>query len=210
FTEADNETTAPVAIVNEAFVKRFFKSDEDPIGQHFGLDEPQNVGTFTIVGVVRDARWQSFQFRLPPRPMFYVPLAQKVNYVNSVMTRVEYQSHFISGLMLVTKLGPGALEPLVIKAMADVDPRLTFMNARGDRTGTRRAAGNRRREIARRAVVRREVLGSGRPGCGYRIADAERVGRRADSRQSGGINSADGRAPVGIAPAIASTSARPR
>src|SRR6267143_363540 len=130
FTEADNETTAPVAIVNEAFVKRFFKSDEDPIGQHFGLDEPQNVGTFTIVGVVRDARWQSFQFRLPPRPMFYVPLAQKVNYVNSVMTRVEYQSHFISGLMLVTKLGPGALEPLVTKAMADVDPSLTFMNAR--------------------------------------------------------------------------------
>jgi hypothetical protein len=35
------------------------------------------------------------------------------------MTRVEYQSHFISGLMLVTKLGPGALEPLVTKAMAD-------------------------------------------------------------------------------------------
>src|SRR5436189_115878 len=130
FTEADNETTAPVAIVNEAFVKRFFKSDEDPIGQHFGLDEPQHVGTFTIVGVVRDPRWQSFQFRLPPRPMFYVPLAQKVNYVNSVMTRVEYQSHFISGLMLVTKLGPGALEPLVTKAMADVDPSLTFMNAR--------------------------------------------------------------------------------
>src|SRR4051794_20134650 len=130
FTEADNETTAPVAIVNEAFVKRFFKSDEDPIGQHFGLDEPQNVGTFTIVGVVHDARWQGFQLRQPPRPMFYVPLAQNVNYVNSVMTRVEYQSHFISGLMLVTKLGPGALEPLVTKAMTDVDPSLTFMNAR--------------------------------------------------------------------------------
>src|SRR5712675_1477601 len=32
--------------------------------------------------------------------------------------------------MLVTKLGPGALEPLVTKAMADVDPSLTFMNAR--------------------------------------------------------------------------------
>ena len=130
FAESDNETTAPVAIVNEAFVKRFFKSDEDPIGQHFGLDEPQNVGTFTIVGVARDARWQSFQFRQPPRPMFYVPLAQNVNYVNSVMTRVEYQSHFISGLMLVTKLGSGALEPLVTKAMADVDPSLTFMTAR--------------------------------------------------------------------------------
>ena len=89
FTEADNETTAPVAIVNEAFVRRFFKSDEDPIGQHFGLDEPQNVATFTIVGVARDAKFASFQLRQPPRPMFYVPLAQNVNYVNSVMTRVE-------------------------------------------------------------------------------------------------------------------------
>ncbi len=130
FTEADNETTAPVAIVNEAFVKRFFKSDEDPIGQHFGLDEPENVGTFTIIGVVRDAKWASFQLQRPARPMFYVPLAQNVNYVNSVMTRVEYQSHFISGLMLVTKMQPGAVEPLVTKVIAEVDPNLTFMSAR--------------------------------------------------------------------------------
>jgi predicted permease len=130
FTEADSETTAPVAIVNEAFAKRFFKSDEDPIGQHFGLDEPQNVGTFTIVGVVRDPRWQSFQMTRPARPMFWVPLAQRVDYGNSVMTRVEYQSHFVSGLMLVTKIPPGQLEPLVTKAMADVDPNLTFMSAR--------------------------------------------------------------------------------
>src|ERR1019366_6525222 len=34
FTAADNETTALVAVVNEKFVKRFFKSDEDPLGQH--------------------------------------------------------------------------------------------------------------------------------------------------------------------------------
>ncbi len=129
FTDADSDTTAPVAVVNEAFAKRFFKSDEDPIGQHFGLDEPQNVATFTIVGIVRDARWQSFQVNRPVRPMFYVPLAQNVKYTG-IMQRVEYQSHFISGLMLVTKQGPGALEPLVTKAMADVDPNLTFMSAR--------------------------------------------------------------------------------
>jgi predicted permease len=129
FTDADSDTTAPVAVVNEAFAKRFFKSDEDPIGQHFGLDEPQNVATFTIVGIVRDARWQSFQVYRPVRPMFYVPLAQNVKYTG-VMQRVEYQSHFIGGLMLVTKQGPGALEPLVTKAMADVDPNLTLMSAR--------------------------------------------------------------------------------
>src|SRR5437667_5403161 len=43
FTRADNETTEPVAIVNQAFVKRFFKPGEDPIDQHFGLDLPENT-----------------------------------------------------------------------------------------------------------------------------------------------------------------------
>src|SRR5229473_932556 len=46
FARNDNETTEPVAIVNEAFVKRFFKSDEDSLGQQFGLDLPENAGTF--------------------------------------------------------------------------------------------------------------------------------------------------------------------
>ena len=41
-----------VAVVNEAFVRRFFKSDEDPLDQHFGLDLPENVNTYRIVGVV--------------------------------------------------------------------------------------------------------------------------------------------------------------
>ena len=130
FTDADSDTTAPVAVVNEAFAKRFFKSDEDPIGQHFGLDEPQNVGDVhhrrhRPRRTVAELSGQSS--RAPP--MFYVPLAQNVKYTG-IMQRVEYQSHFISGLMLVTKQGPGALEPLVTKAMADVDPNLTFMSAR--------------------------------------------------------------------------------
>ena len=78
FTAADNETTAPVAIVNEAFVKRFFKSDEDPLEQHFGLDLPEYAGTFRIVGVVRDAKFAGWGLDRPARPMFYVPLAQNV------------------------------------------------------------------------------------------------------------------------------------
>ena len=57
FTAADNETAEPVAIVNQAFVKRFFKSGEDPLDQHFGMDLPENAGTFRIVGVVRDAKF---------------------------------------------------------------------------------------------------------------------------------------------------------
>ena len=60
FTDADNETAANVAVVNEAFVQRFFKSDEDPLDQHFGLNLPENVNTYRIVGIVRDAKFAGF------------------------------------------------------------------------------------------------------------------------------------------------------
>jgi len=130
FTAADNETTAPVAIVNEAFVKRFFGSGEDPLDQHFGLDLPENVGTFRIVGVVRDAKFASFALAQPARPMFYVPLAQNVDYKNPLMQRLELGSHFINGIMLVTDAPPGALEPVLTRTLAELDPDLTLTSIR--------------------------------------------------------------------------------
>ena len=130
FTAADNENAAPVAIVNQAFVKRFFKADEDPIGQHFGLDEPENVGTFRIVGIAPDAKFAGFGLRRPARPMFYAPLAQNVDYRDTLMKRVELQSHFISGITLVTNLPPGILEPTVKRVLAGIDPTLTIISVR--------------------------------------------------------------------------------
>ena len=77
FSDADTETSAPVAIVNEAFVRRFFKKDEDALGQHFGLDETENAGTFEIVGIVRDAKFAAFTLRQGARPMFYASAWRK-------------------------------------------------------------------------------------------------------------------------------------
>ena len=130
FTAADNETTAPVAIVNETFVKRFFKSGEDPIDQHFGLDLPQYDGTFRIVGVVRDAKFAGGGLSRPARPMFYVPLAQNVNYPDPLMKKIELNSHFIGGMLLVTNLSPGALEPLLTRILSELDPNLTINSIR--------------------------------------------------------------------------------
>jgi predicted permease len=130
FTAADNETTAPVAIVNEAFMKRFFKSDEDPLAQHFGLDMPQYAGTFSIIGVVRDAKFAGGGLSRPARPMFYVPLAQSANYQDDLMKKLELRSHFISGIMLVTNMSPGALEPLLTRTLAELDPNLTINSIR--------------------------------------------------------------------------------
>lgn len=130
FSTADNETTALVAVVNEAFVKRFFKSGEDPIDQHFGLDLPENAGNFRIVGVVRDAKFAGFALDKPARPMFYVPLAQTVDYPQELMKRIELRSHFIGGIMLKTNLTSGQLEPLLTRKLADIDPSLTFNSVR--------------------------------------------------------------------------------
>ena len=131
FTEADNETSAPVAVVNQAFVKRFFKESEDPIGQQFGLDKPQFANTFRIVGVVGDAKFAGWGLRRPAMPMFYVPLAQYISYpAGDMLERVEVRSHYIGGLMLTTNTTPGAIEPVITKILADLDPNLTITSVR--------------------------------------------------------------------------------
>jgi len=130
FTPQDNATSAPVAIVNEAFVKRFFSSDENPIGMHFGLDLPENAGTFDIVGVVRDAKFAGFDLDKPARPMFYAPLAQYVTYADSSMQRLELGSHFIGAMMLVTPLPISTMEPAVRRAVTEIDPSLTVLTVR--------------------------------------------------------------------------------
>jgi predicted permease len=130
FTAADDENAEPVAVVNEAFVRRFFQSHEDPLDQHFGLNLPEHVNTFRIVGIVGDARFAGFAFDRPARPMFFVPLAQTVDYANPMMRRVETQSHFVRGLMLVTDVPPGTLEPQLKRALAEVDPNLTVTSVR--------------------------------------------------------------------------------
>jgi predicted permease len=130
FNEGDNETAALVAIVNEAFVKRFFKNGEEPLDQHFGLDLPEYVNTFRIVGVVRDAKFAGFALSKPARPMFFVPLSQNVDYKDNLMKRVELGSHEIGAIMLVTNTPVGTLEPLVTRAIAEVDPNLTITSVR--------------------------------------------------------------------------------
>jgi predicted permease len=130
FAASDNETAENVAIVNEAFVRRFFKPDEDPIDQHFGLNLPENVNSFRIVGVLADVRFQSFQIDRPVQPIFFVPLSQTVNYASEMMRRVQTASRYVGGLLLVTDAPPGALEPQVARVLAEADPNMAVINIR--------------------------------------------------------------------------------
>src|SRR5437868_5625325 len=68
-TDADTAATRDVAVINEAFAKKFFK-DQNPIGQHFGPGKIKYSGTYEIVGVVKDIRYMTWGMKEPVRPMY--------------------------------------------------------------------------------------------------------------------------------------------
>ena len=107
FSAADNETAASRRRGQRGVRPRFFKSGEDPLDQHFGLDCPENAGTYRIVGIVRDAKFAGF--RLEPAGAADVLRAAGADRGLSEpdMKRLETQSHFVRGLLLVTNIAAG-------------------------------------------------------------------------------------------------------
>jgi putative ABC transport system permease protein len=76
-TVLDTATAPPVAVVNEAFVRRWFP-DSDPLGTTVTLDPgTKPSSSFTIVGVIGDTR--SFGADTNIRPFLYMPMAQSIS-----------------------------------------------------------------------------------------------------------------------------------
>ena len=124
-SEEDNVSTRPVAVINEAFAKRFF-GKQNPIGQHFGPAPTQNAATYEIVGVVSDVHWVQWGFRDPDRAMYYVPEAQTVHFAQPDTESYELWSQDLFNLVLWTHGNPPNLHAQVKQALADVDPNLVF------------------------------------------------------------------------------------
>jgi predicted permease len=127
-TEQDTSTTQQIAVVDESFVRRFFKPGEEPLGAHFGLDLPRYDNTYEIVGVVRNAKYNDPANTEPPRPMFFVPLTQRVKYDNEIMQSIDDSTHFIEGAVLELHGGMEGLEAQVRRTLAEVDPNLTLLD----------------------------------------------------------------------------------
>jgi len=72
FTDGDRGA-APVAIVNEAFVRQYL-SGRNPLGATIRTAGGRDTSILQIVGVVGDARFTDLQ--VPAAPMAYLPLAQ--------------------------------------------------------------------------------------------------------------------------------------
>jgi predicted permease len=73
FSDNENNAKAPkVAIVNEAAAKKYFP-EGSPIGRRFG-SSLETTGQLEVVGIVRDAKYDSVRDEVPPT--MYVPFRQ--------------------------------------------------------------------------------------------------------------------------------------
>ena len=125
FTDADTDATRKVAVVNQAFARKFFKN-ENPVGQHFGPDKIKYSATYEIIGVTNDIRYMTYDYRNPVRPMFWVSEAQNVQYDDSAFKAGEVWSHYLYNIVIWAPGAPAGMEQRVRKALASVDPDLVL------------------------------------------------------------------------------------
>lgn len=116
-SDSDNDTTRRVAVVNEAFVKRFF-GKENPLGQHFGPAPLKNSDTYEIVGVVPDVRY-FLDIGDPVRPMYFVPEAQAAHFDEPSLQSRENWSHFPYNIVIWAPGNPPNLEGQVRKELSN-------------------------------------------------------------------------------------------
>jgi putative ABC transport system permease protein len=124
-TDDDKADTRLVAVVNEAFAKKFF-GNANPVGQHFGPGLHKYAGTYEIVGVAPDMRYVPWQYRDPVGPMFFVPEAQTAQFGQPTFDSGELWSHYLNNIALWAPGNPPGLQELVRRALAEVDPNLAI------------------------------------------------------------------------------------
>ena len=123
--EEDTATTRTVAVVNEAFARRFFKN-ENPLGKHFGPDKIQPCAPSTNVGVVKDIRYSPWDYKEPIGPMYWISEAQSPHWDDPVYETGEIWSHYLYNIVIWAPGNPPGMEEKVRKALSSVDPDLVL------------------------------------------------------------------------------------
>jgi predicted permease len=120
-SEDDTAASRHVAVVNEAFARKFFKN-ADPIGKHFGRSA-ETSREYEIVGVAGDARFLANNIGQPAIPVFFLPEAQ-ADYAKSA------GSLFLQEIVIASKPGATLSAAQVRHAIAAVDPGLPIISIR--------------------------------------------------------------------------------
>ena len=126
FTDQDTASSAMVAVVNQAFAKKFFPK-ADPIGQHFGTFEQKYANSYEIVGIVADAKYNNPRDEF--RPMYFRPMTQlnrNVTEPNSFMA--ESRSIYPNSITVQYAGEAASLESMARRTLANINPDLTIVS----------------------------------------------------------------------------------
>jgi putative ABC transport system permease protein len=118
FDATDTTTSPPVAIVNEAFVAKFWPG-QDPIGKEVEMTElpkPRKPVYQRIVGVVADMKQAGID--KPSGTEIYIPTWQYTALSEPHESKIN---HFVA---VKTDGDPQALAPSVTRVISDLDPTL--------------------------------------------------------------------------------------
>jgi predicted permease len=127
-SEQDASSSPQVAVVSETFAKKFFPN-QNPIGQHFGIDYAKYSGAWQIVGVFRDFKINNPRDEV--RAIFLRPLAQRfAGFQEPSMVGTETQSMFMQAMILGFNRPQADADGLIRKTLASVDPNLSVIDLR--------------------------------------------------------------------------------
>ena len=136
FSDSDNRTAASVAIVDEAFVKKYLHG-QNPIGAHFGDWDESTTGMYTIVGVVENAQyWPANDRQEQGHPMYFLPAWQWAQLPPSTAKASLYaqfltETHYMSSLEIETNGTVPDLEAKVTAALQEINPNLMITRFQG-------------------------------------------------------------------------------
>ncbi len=114
FTDADDQNTQYVAIVNEALVKQYWPK-EDPIGRHFKIGADPNH-SITVVGVAKDSRYGGMTGTI--QPYFYVPVLQ------------HFAANTLAVLQVRTAAAPESMIPEVERVVESIAPEMPVFDVK--------------------------------------------------------------------------------
>jgi predicted permease len=123
--ERDRQAAPHVAVVNEAFVRRYFATS-DPIGQRLGIGDASHAGDYEIVGVSEDVKYTAAQ--QPTRPMIFFPAVQVAPYEEESSRNMQRRSTVMSVIELqLATSSSGGVEQQLRQALAEIDPDLAIV-----------------------------------------------------------------------------------
>jgi macrolide transport system ATP-binding/permease protein len=123
FQPRDLLSAPPVAVVNQEFVKQFFKPGENPIGHRIGSPGPESAGDFEIVGVVDDTTYTSVQWK--DHAMFFEAITQRPA---SDKKPIDTDITLYAGALVIAADRPmNDMEKLAQRTLSGINPNLTIV-----------------------------------------------------------------------------------